>query len=113
MVVPVLNKKATEFVPKLVDIIHIEEIVSNQGSKIEECRLNNEEVLKKLKENLKPRICGSCQTEQFDYEKYCHNCQKDPWYNSTEKMTFGAFEADYAEYQAFKEFMKMKLNSQV
>jgi hypothetical protein len=86
----------------------------------------------KLKNLNKPLWCGSCQAEQDpEYQgKYCDQCQKDPWYGShkpweqpeeknkwyedkaTTKalnfMTFGAFEADYAEFQAFKEYMKFK-----
>jgi hypothetical protein len=34
------------------------------------------------KMRLKPCFCGSCLEEQrVDDDKYCHNCQKDPFYN--------------------------------
>jgi len=68
----------------------------------------------------KPEYCGSCHTKQTDITtKYCQSCQKDPWYNATtnkaiefmmggDKMKFGCFEADYAEFQEFKSFMKFK-----
>ena len=68
----------------------------------------------------KPEYCGSCHTKQTDItSKYCEGCHRDPSYNATtdkamqfmmggERMKFGTFEADYAEFQAFKEYMKFK-----
>jgi hypothetical protein len=68
----------------------------------------------------KPEYCGSCHTKQTDMTtKYCEGCQKDPWYDATtskvidfmtapKMMKFGTFEADYAEFEMFREFMKFK-----
>lgn len=56
----------------------------------------------------KPNFCGSCREEQkCDVLRYCHNCQKDPWYNpdnldigdSTKKNT------DYFYYQNLRNKM--------
>tara|TARA_R110000868_G_scaffold99751_5_gene274439 strand:+ start:2030 stop:2305 length:276 start_codon:yes stop_codon:yes gene_type:complete len=87
MVVPNLNEKVKQFIPSLVDIKDIERIVENQGSNITECRLNNEEVLKKLKENALPEKCPE----------------------NNEKFMFGTFVCDYQEFELFKKFMNMKL----
>ena len=89
MVVPHLNEKVKQFIPSLVYIKDIENIVVSQGSNIEECKLNNEEVLKKLKENT---LTEQCPAED-------------------EQMKFGTFTCDYKEFQLFKEFMKMKLRN--
>ena len=89
MVVPHLNEKVKQFIPSLVDIKDIERIVENSGSNIEECKINNEEVLKKLKENTLTEKCPA----------------------NDEQMKFGTFECDYQEFQLFKEFMKLKLRN--
>jgi hypothetical protein len=75
----------------------------------------------------KPEYCGSCHTKQTDMTtKYCEGCQKDPSYNATtskvidfmtapKMMKFGTFEADYADFELFKQYMKFKnlsLNNQ-
>jgi hypothetical protein len=89
MVVPNLNSKVKQFIPSLVDIKDIERIVESQGSNIADCRLNNEEVLKKLKENTLTEQCPA----------------------NEEQMMFGTFKCDFQEFQLFKEFMKMKLRN--
>jgi len=139
MVIPINNKNAnlTYDVPLDYPEMFITRVknIENEKEKLHimcsESEVRQKKCLK-LKEINKPLWCGSCQAEQDpDYPgKYCHSCQKDPWYGShkpwekEEKkikwyddktitkalnfMTFGCFEADYAEFQAFKEYMNMK-----
>jgi len=139
MVIPINNKNAnlSYDVPLDYPAVFIQSIknIENEKENLHTLCSNSEVRQKKclkLKEINKPLWCGSCQAEQDpEYPgKYCHQCQKDPWYGShkpweqpVEKikwyedkattkalnfMTFGAFEADYAEFEMFKQFMKFK-----
>jgi len=131
MVVP-QNKKIDGFCPVLTPISELENLhltlvnrLDNREDKEQVKDLvknldDFKEVIDKVKSNSKPEYCGSCHTKQTDITtKYCQSCQKDPWYNAStnkaigfmmggEKMKFGCFEADYAEFQEFKSFMKFK-----
>jgi hypothetical protein len=54
----------------------------------------------------KPDFCGSCKEEQhYDTLRYCHNCQKDPWYNP-DNLDIGRPKAeDYFYYQNLRNKM--------
>lgn len=132
MVVP-QNKKIDGFCPFLTPISDLEDLhltlVNRLVNTLDKEKVKDlvknmddfKEVINKVKSNSKPEYCGSCHTKQTDINtKYCQCCQKDPWYNATtvkaiefmmgggDKMMFGCFEADYAEFQEFKSFMKFK-----
>lgn len=45
-------------------------------------QITDEERRERRLKSSKPDFCGSCFTEmRLDDEKYCHNCQRDPFYN--------------------------------
>ncbi len=93
-------------------------LTNSTGSYIDENMKVIDDIIDKVK---RPRVshCGSCQAEQTG-TKYCHSCQKDPAYQPQgldyqpdrfvidEKGKFGTFEADYAEFKAFTEYLKFK-----
>jgi hypothetical protein len=133
MVVP-SNKKIDSFRPVLTPISELENLHLTLVKRLD--NREDKEQVKELVKNLddfkevidrvkqastgKPEYCGSCHTKQTDMTtKYCEGCQKDPWYDATtskvidfmtapKMMKFGAFEADYAEFEMFREFMKFK-----
>lgn len=103
-------------------------LTNSTGSYIDENMKVIDDIIDKVKRPSQPRVshCGSCQAEQTG-TKYCHSCQKDPAYQPQgretpglsldyladrfvidEKGKFGTFEADYAEFKAFTEYLKFK-----
>ena len=85
-------------------------LTNSTGSFIDENLKVIDDIIDKVK---RPSHCGSCQAEQTGTTKYCHSCQKDPAYLADrfvidEKGKFGTFEADYAEFKAFTEYLKFK-----
>ena len=98
-------------------------LTNSTGSYIDENLKVIDDIIDKVKRPSQERPwvshCGSCQAEQTG-TKYCHSCQKDPAYQPQgleyladrfvidEKGKFGTFEADYAEFKAFTQYLKFK-----